>query len=70
MKTLRFHIAQADFVLGTKIFALSLVPVNNLVPMKYCPGQGCKVGLISRRPYINIVLFYFYSIFLSHNSFE
>ena len=40
--TMRFHIAQTRFFLGTKCFRIYLVPVNDLVPLKYCPGGGVQ----------------------------
>ena len=51
------------FFLLDKSHLLKLVPVNNSVLMKNCPGSGVKVGLISRRPYIDIVFFTWIAIF-------
>ena len=59
--------------LQDNFFGIYLVPVNNLKPMKNCPGsrvQVGRIGLISRQPNINIVFFRLDSDFLSHNSFE
>ena len=45
METVRFHIAQMMFFLKFFFFFFFHlgVPVNNLAPMRNCPG-GCKVG--------------------------
>ena len=38
METMRFHIAQTKFFLRTPSFRIQGVPMNNLAPMKNCPG--------------------------------
>ena len=43
-----FFIVQLSLSLRTKILCISGVPMNDLAPMKNCPG-GCKVGQISSR---------------------
>ena len=48
METMHFFIVQTSFSLRTKIVCISGVPMNDLAPMKNCPG-GCKVGQISSR---------------------
>ena len=48
METMDFFILQLSLSLRTKIFCISGVPMNDLAPMKNCPG-GCKVGQISSR---------------------
>ena len=48
METMHFFIVQLSLSLRTKILCISGVPVNDLAPMKNCPG-GCKVGQISSR---------------------
>ena len=48
METMHFFIVQ--LCLRTKILCISGVPMNDLAPMKNCPGGGgCKVGQISSR---------------------
>ena len=42
-----FHSA-IEFIFEDKFFCISGVPMNDLAPMKNCPG-GCKVGQISSR---------------------
>ena len=50
METMHFFIVQLSLSLRTKIFCISGVPMNDLAPMKNCPGGGgCKVGQISSR---------------------
>ena len=48
METMHFFIVQLSLSLRTKILCVYGVPMNNLAPMKNCPG-GCKVGQISSR---------------------
>ena len=48
METMHFFIVQLSLSLRTKILCISGVPMNDLAPMKNCPG-GCKVGHISSR---------------------
>ena len=48
METMHFFIVQKSLSLRTKILCISRVPMNDLAPMKNCPG-GCKVGQISSR---------------------
>ena len=43
---------QLSLSLRTKILCISGVPMNDLAPMKNCPG-GCKVGQISSRGIIS-----------------
>ena len=38
METMRFHIAQTKIFLRTPSFRIQGVPMNNLAPMKNCPG--------------------------------
>ena len=41
METMHFHIAHAKMILRTTGFRIQGVPMNNLAPMKNCPGvQG------------------------------
>ena len=50
METMHFFIVQLSLSLRTKILCISGVPMNDLAPMKICPGAGgCKVGQISSR---------------------
>ena len=52
METMHFFIVQLSLPLRTKILCISGVPMNDLAPMKNCPGWGgggCKVGQISSR---------------------
>ena len=49
METMHFFIVQLSLSLRTKILCVSWVPMNDLAPMKNCPGGGCKVGQISSR---------------------
>ena len=48
METMHFFIVQLSLSLRTKILCISGVPMNDLAPMKNCPG-GCKVDQISSR---------------------
>ena len=43
-----FFIVQLSLSLRTKILCISGVLINDLTPMKNCPG-GCKVGQIRSR---------------------
>ena len=45
METTFFFIVQTSLSLRTKLLCISGVPINDLAPMKNCPG-GCKVGQI------------------------
>ena len=38
IETMQFHIAQTKFFLRTPSFPIQGVPMNNLAPMKNCPG--------------------------------
>ena len=51
METMHFFIVQLSLSLRTKLLCISGVPMNDLAPMKNCPGVGggCKVGQISSR---------------------
>ena len=49
METMDFFIVQLSLSLRTKILCISGVPMNDLAPIKNCPGGGCKVGQISSR---------------------
>ena len=51
METMHFFIVQLSLSLRAKILCISGVPMNDLAPMKNCPGGGggCKVGQISSR---------------------
>ena len=40
IETMRFQIAQTKFFLRTPSFPIQGVPMNNLAPMKNCPGGG------------------------------
>ena len=40
IETMQFHIAQNKFFLRTPSFPIQGVPMNNLAPMKNCPGGG------------------------------
>ena len=48
IETMQYHIAQTKIFLRTPSFPIQRVPMNNLAPMKNCPG-GCKVTLIGCR---------------------
>ena len=58
METMHFFKVQLSLSLRTKILCISGVPMNDLAPMKNCPG-GCKVGQISSRGIsrVNWILF-------------
>ena len=49
METMHFFIVQLSLSLRTKLLCISGVPMNDLAPMKNCPGGGCKLGQISSR---------------------
>ena len=50
METMHFFIVQLSLSLRTQFICISGVPMNDLAPMKNCPGGGgCKVGQISSR---------------------
>ena len=38
IETMQFHIAQTKIFLRTPLFPIQGVPMNNLAPMKNCPG--------------------------------
>ena len=38
IETMQFHIAQTKIFLRTPSFPIKGVPINNLAPMKNCPG--------------------------------
>ena len=40
IETMQFHIAQTKNFLRTPSFPIQGVPMNNLAPMKNCPGGG------------------------------
>ena len=42
IETMQFHIAQTKFFSRTPLFCIQGVPINNLAPLKNCPG-GSKV---------------------------
>ena len=64
------HNPNSFFFFWTKNLAFCWSLWTIWCPQKIVLGAGCKVGLISRSPNINIVLFHLNSEFLSHNSFE
>ena len=38
IETMQFHIAQTKYFFRTPLFPIQGVPMNNLAPMKNCPG--------------------------------
>ena len=51
METMHFFIVQLSLSLRTKFFCISGIPMNNLAPMKNCPGRGARyVKLAPRVP--------------------
>ena len=50
METVRFHIAQMSFFLRIFFFRIYWVPVNNLAPMRNCPGGGGMQGSLNLPP--------------------
>ena len=48
MEAMRFFIVYLSLSLMTKILCISVVPKNDMTPMKNCPG-GVKVCQISSR---------------------
>ena len=44
METMHFFIVQLSLSLRTKILCVSGVPMNDLAPMKNCPGGGGVQG--------------------------
>ena len=48
MKTMRFIHCANEFMFEDNFFCISGVLINDLAPMKNCPGR-CKVGQISSR---------------------
>ena len=48
METMHFFHSAIEFIFEDKFFCISGVQMNDLAPMKNCPG-GCKVGQISSR---------------------
>ena len=53
IETMQFHIAQTNFFLRTPSFPIQGVPMNNLAPMKSCPGglQGNLNWMPGYNPY-------------------
>ena len=45
IETMQFHIAQTKIFLRTPSFPIQGVPMNNLAPMKNCPGGGVQGNL-------------------------
>ena len=45
IETMQFHIAQTKLFLRTPSFPIQGVPMNNLAPMKNCPGGGVQGNL-------------------------
>ena len=50
IETMQFHIAQTKFFLRTPSFPIQGVPMNNLAPMKNCPGGGGVQGNLNWMP--------------------
>ena len=40
IETMHFHIAHTKMFLRAPLFSIQGVPMNNLAPMKNCPGGG------------------------------
>ena len=38
METMHFHIAQTNLFRRTTLFCIKWLPINNLAPMRNCPG--------------------------------
>ena len=45
IETMQFNIAQTKIFLRTPSFPIQGVPMNNLAPMKNCPGGGVQGNL-------------------------
>ena len=45
IETMQFHIAQTKIFLRTPLFPIQGIPMNNLAPMKNCPGGGVQGNL-------------------------
>ena len=45
IEIMQFHIAQTKIFLRTPSFPIQKVPMNNLAPMKNCPGGGVQGNL-------------------------
>ena len=43
METMQFFIEEKSLSLTTKILCISWVPMNDLAPLKNCPGRGGEV---------------------------
>ena len=43
VETMQFHIAQTKIILRTPWFPIQGVPMDNLAPIKNCPGGGVGV---------------------------
>ena len=55
IETMQFHIAQTKIFLRTPSFPIQGVPMNNLAPMKNCPGGGVQ-GILNWMPgYISMI---------------
>ena len=50
METMHFHIAQTKIFVRTPSFSIQVVPMNNLAPMKICPGGGGGNGSLNWMP--------------------
>ena len=50
IETMQFHIAQTKIFLRTPSFPIQGVPMNNLAPMKNCPGGGGVQGYLNWMP--------------------
>ena len=72
METMHFFIVQLSLSLMTKILCISGVPMNDLAPMKNCPGGGggCKVGQISSRGIILLLLLIEHTVLVINTSFQ
>ena len=56
IETMQFHIAQTKIFLRTPSFPIQGVPMNNLAPMKNCPGGGVQGNLNWMPGYLFCVL--------------
>ena len=45
IETMQYHIAQTKFFLRTPLLHIQGVPINNLAPLKNCPGGGVQGNL-------------------------
>ena len=57
MKTMHFHIAHTKKCLRTPSFRIQEVPMNNLVPMKKCPGGARYRGIPNGLSVLTINIF-------------